>query len=124
MNSNSMRSFFLPLLILALFFASALFLTLRQEFLITEGKRDLVILAYVDPRNPDDASFSLRHDSDTPRTLTLEYRYANGKTKTEGLTLAPHQQQLFSPSEMPTAITVRYQDSNHQEQTITISKKQ
>jgi hypothetical protein len=115
-----MRTYFLPLFILFLFFGASLFLTLRQELLFASGNESLVTVGYVDPKVTTE--FFISHRATTPRTVTIEYRTPNEELKTETVTLAPQERKIFSPPAPSTTITVRYQAAT-EEQTLTLYKK-
>ncbi len=116
-----MRTYFLPLFILFLFFSASFFLTLRQELLFAGGNENLVSIGYVDPKNS--AEFFISHQATTPRAVTIEYRTPDQELRTETITLAPQEKKVFSSPAPSTFITVRYHVTNTEEQILTLYKK-
>jgi hypothetical protein len=118
-----MRTYFFPLLILFLFFASSIFLTVRQEVLFSEADQALVSIGYLEPANATNKSFYISHQAAVPRSVSLEYRFPNQEAITEAITLEPKEKRVLTAPESSTAITVRYQDTSDQEQVLTLYKK-
>lgn len=118
-----MRPYFFPLLILILFLASSVFLTLREEALLQEADQHLVVIGYQEPRAENDSRFFIRHEAELPRTVAIEYHYENGEPVNDTVTLAPKETRVFTPAVPPLSITVRYQTEANQEQSLTLYKK-
>lgn len=122
-KTNCMRTYFFPILILFLFFLSSVILTIRQDMLFSDADQAIVSLGYVEPGNASDKNFYISHQAAAKRTLTLEYRFPNQEVTTETITLEPKEKRVLTAPETSSAITVRYQDTDNQEQVLNLYKK-
>ncbi len=118
-----LRTHSLLITILLLFVLSAVFLTIRHESLLKEADQTFVSLSYLHPEDPKDQSFVISHRAENSRTLEVSYHYQNQEVQKNTIPLAPHEEKVFTPESAPLSITVRYQDSENQEQLLTLYKK-
>lgn len=117
-----MREKYFLLTFLFFFLLVSLFLTFRQETLFQNAEENFVAISFVEPENREDWRFTITQTSDLPRTGILLYTFEDGRKEESTVTLTPHEEKIFEPTEKPVSIIFRYQNNSGEERIISLSQ--